>query len=119
MGRRSTTVALGVTAALAGTLTAGYLTRGDDYRGVCVDEQTQVRLPDDDCDDDRPVSRAGGSVARWYYVRSDQRMPAVGQKSSGVPYVPDGASVKRGGVSVKGGKVSRGGFGGFGIKGGS
>ncbi|MFN8074598.1 MAG: hypothetical protein U0Q15_04140 [Kineosporiaceae bacterium] len=118
MLRRSATVGLGVTAVLAGTLTAGFMTRGDDYQGVCVDETTQQRVRDEDCRDGG--HGVGGHGARWYYVRSDRRMPGIGEKAStGTFTVPSDGSVHRGGVSAKGGHVSRGGFGGLHGHGGS
>ena len=122
ISRRSAAVGLGVTAALAGALTTAAVTRDNyDYRGVCVEESTQQRLPDSDCDrSGSGVVRTGARSARWYYLRSDQRYPGVGQTASGGSFdAPRSGSWHAGGVNAKGGHVSRGGFGGFHGHGGS
>jgi hypothetical protein len=124
ISRRSAAVGLGVTAALAGALTVAAVTHDDDYdyRGVCVDEASGQRVSDDECDDHDGggVFLHGGHRTRWYYMRSDQRYPAVGQKAYGGSYdVPRSGSWHAGGVKAKGGTVSRGGFGGLHGHGGS
>lgn len=124
MNRRSASVALGVTASLAGALTAVAVTQGPDYQGVCVDEQTNQRVGDDECSGSTTsghyVGRTTGRAVRWYYLRSDARFPGLGQRASGGSFtVPHDSSVHVGGVKAGGGHVSRGGFGGFHFHGGS
>ncbi|AKT52334.1 hypothetical protein [Arsenicicoccus sp. oral taxon 190] len=132
--RRSQVVALGMTAVLAGALTGCSQETRRTSAGVCVDAQTDERLPDTECDGRR--SRAGfvGHPARWYYYNDGARVPRVGQRVSGGSFsAPSDHSYVTGGVdpkgttklssgSVTGGKsttISRGGFGGSGSKGSS
>ena len=119
--RRSASVTLGITAVLATTLfgcggpneqySGGQQYSGDEedgYGAVCVEEDTQLRVDDDRCDDDY-----GGGVLAWYYLPLGSRVGAVGQRVSGGSFVlPAGAQASRGGVPREGGVVSRGGFGG-------
>lgn len=116
--RRSASVKLGMTAILATTLlgcaspgepySGGQYSGDDGYGAVCVDEDTQLRVDDDSCDDDY-----GGGALAWYYLPLGSRVGAVGQRVSGGSLaLPAGAQASRGGVPREGGVVSRGGFGG-------
>lgn len=124
--RRSAAVTLGITALVAGGLTACGSTAERNYAGYCVDKQTQQRVPDSEC-------RSGRSGRSWYYVRSGTSYPRVGGRATGgsatapkdYSYVEGGLDAKGGTTdakSVKGGtvhSVTKGGFGGLGSKGGS
>ena len=120
--RRSASVTLGITAILATTLfgcsgsgdgsaQGQYSGDGDDdYGAVCVDEDTDVRVDDDRCDDD---GYYGGGGFAWYYLAVGSRVGPVGQRVSGGTFsLPSGEQASRGGVPRDGGVVSRGGFGG-------
>ncbi|TQL02449.1 tRNA-dihydrouridine synthase [Cellulomonas sp. SLBN-39] len=113
--RRSSTVVLGVSAALALVLSGCSST--SDYQGVCVEKASGTRLDDADCDDD-DAGYTGGTHG-WYYLPRGASAPPVGEAvSGGTTTVPSDRTAVRGGVSaggetsVKGGSVSRGGFGG-------
>ncbi|WP_432571886.1 tRNA-dihydrouridine synthase [Kineococcus sp. SYSU DK005] len=111
--RRSRAVSLGLTGVLAaGGLAAcgsGDDDGEEDYRGVCVDERTQQRVDDDECDDDGV--RAGGFG--WYYLPLGARAVGLGQRvSGGTARPPARAAVVRGGVPADGGTIARGGLGG-------
>ncbi|WP_233150134.1 hypothetical protein, partial [Kineosporia sp. A_224] len=100
------TVAVGAAVALGVGLAA--IGDGYDYDAVCADTTTQTRVSDERCS-------TGGGAHGWYYVQAGSRAPAVGGRVGGGSFAaPDGGSysVHRGGVSVQGGTVSRGGFGG-------
>ena len=118
--RRSASVTLGMTAVLATALlgcggpdeqSSGGQYSGDEddgYGAVCVEEETQLRVDDDRCDDDY-----GNGALAWYYLPLGFRVGGVGQRVTGGSFaVPPGAQVSRGGVPREGGIVSRGGFGG-------
>ncbi|WP_288797415.1 tRNA-dihydrouridine synthase [uncultured Arsenicicoccus sp.] len=132
--RRSQVVVLGMTAVLASTLTGCSQETRRTSAGVCVDAQTNERLPDSECDGRRTRAGFVGNPARWYYYNDGARVPGVGQRVSGGSFsAPSNHSYVTGGVdpkgtstlssaSVKGGKgttISRGGFGGSGGKGSS
>ena len=115
--RRSASVSVGVVAVLAAALTGCSDTQGgqgqyddDDYAAVCVDEQTELRVDDDRCDDDGVV---GGGAYAWYYVPFGRRVQPVGSRVGGGSFnpPPPGQAAHRG-VPAEGGEVSRGGFGG-------
>lgn len=107
--RRSASVNLGVAAVLVATLSgcSGFEEEEYDYGAVCADEQTQVRVGDDLCDDDRDRHR-------WYYIPGGRRAASVGDRVNGGSFSapPSSAASYRGGVPSEGGTVSRGGFGG-------
>jgi hypothetical protein len=116
--RKSAAVALGVTALLAPSLAA--CSGGDDdsvdNQAVCVDEQTQERVPDDQCNEDgsRASSGIGGSAFLWYFLgtTAGRGFPGIGQRVSGGTFTQPSGSFRRGGVPSAGGNVPRGGFGG-------
>jgi hypothetical protein len=76
---RSVSVAIGVTAVAAAALSG--CTSTQDYDAVCIDEDTQERVSDYNCDDYSPSS--GGSTYVWYYVDSSRRTPSLGSRVSG------------------------------------
>ncbi|MRK01485.1 hypothetical protein GEV27_08105 [Aeromicrobium sp. S22] len=101
------TVGIGVvTVALVGIGAAG--SRAEE-RGVCVDRSSDVRVADDQCDDDSATS--GGGYG-WYYIPAGRRAPAEGQAVAGQGsfVTPTSKSFTKGGVSADGGTVTRGGF---------
>ena len=66
---RSAHVAIGVTAMAAAALTG--CSSSPDYAAVCVDEQTQERVSDYECDDDDHDSTAAArQFYIWYYLGS-------------------------------------------------
>lgn len=97
---RSVSVAIGVTALAAATLSG--CTSSPDYNTVCIDEETRERVDDDYCEDDSYSSYSGGYT--WYYIGSGQRVPSVGSRVYG------GSTSKPRG-SVSGGSGSSGGYG--------
>ena len=108
--RRSASVTIGVTAVLVVTLSGCSAAQGEeedyDYGAVCADQDTQLRVDDDDCDD-------RGSYA-WYYIPVGSQAPAVGDRVSGGSFdaPPSDEAVCWGGAPSVGGEVSQGGFGG-------
>ncbi|QYN17534.1 hypothetical protein [Amycolatopsis sp. DSM 110486] len=90
------------------------------YGGVCVDQRTQQRLPDDRCGDfdDRGIGSGVGSYWMWMPTDNDRySVPSVGQRvdtKAGTRTVPAGTPISKG-VPPKGGQsmktVQRGGFG--------
>ncbi len=113
---RSASVAIGVTALAAAALSG--CTSSPDYNAVCVDEETQERVPDDYCDDDDTYSSYGGGYT-WYYIGGSRRVPSVGSRVSGGSTSRPSGSVNGGPRSSSGGysdsdSSSRdyGGFGG-------
>jgi hypothetical protein len=105
--RRSGAVTVSLVAALSVAMT-GCGSQSTEYNGVCVDNRTNTRVDDSNC------NRGGGGHG-WVYYRPGQSAPAVGQRAfGGTTTVPDGASVAHGGGPAKGGVVARGGFGGHG-----
>jgi hypothetical protein len=120
--RRTVVVGLGVTALLAGTITAMVASSNEepDYAQVCFNDDTGERVEDTRCDNSSTDGRSSGIYA-WYFYSRGASVPGVGQNRSGYPSytrtVPTGARTSTG-YSAKGGTVSRGGFGGS-SKGGS
>jgi hypothetical protein len=113
--RKSATVALGITALLAPSL-SGCSSDKVDNQAVCVDEQTQERVPDDQCDPNgNGVGGLGASPFLWYFLGTTvgRGFPAIGQRVSGGTFTaPARGSYRLGGVPAAGGSVPRGGFGG-------
>lgn len=113
--RRTVVVGLGVTALLAGTITA--IVASDeaeaDYAQVCFNDETGERVDDAQCDNSSSAGRSSGIYA-WYFYSRGASVPAVGQNRSQytgfTKTVPQGAKTSTG-YSTKGGTVSRGGFG--------
>jgi len=111
--RRTVVVGLGVTALLAGTITAVVASNEDDpeYAQVCFNDETGERVPDTNCDSS--AGRSGGIYA-WYFYSRGASVPSIGQNRSTAPNytrtIPSGAKAAPG-YSSKGGTVSRGGFG--------
>ncbi|WP_018760519.1 hypothetical protein [Arthrobacter sp. 135MFCol5.1] len=111
--RRTVVVGLGVTALLAGTITAVVASNEDDpeYAQVCFNDDTGERVEDTNCDSS--AGRSGGVYA-WYFYSRGASVPPVGQNRSTAPgytrTIPSGAKASTG-YSSKGGTVSRGGFG--------
>lgn len=105
--RRSASVTIGVTAVLVTTLSGCSGDEGDyDYGAVCADQQTQVRVSDNLCDD--------GGFHGWYFIPVGSWAQAVGERVSGGSFnpPPGGEQAFRGGVPPEGGVIERGGFGG-------
>jgi hypothetical protein len=111
--RRTVVVGLGVTALLAGTITAIVASneQDPDYAQVCFNEQTGERVEDTQCNSS--AGRGGGLYA-WYFYARGASVPGIGQNRTAYPNftrtVPQGARTSTG-YSSKGGTVSRGGFG--------
>jgi hypothetical protein len=111
--RRTVVVGLGVTALLAGTITAVVASNQDeaDYAQVCFNDETGERVEDTQCN-----SSAGrsGALYAWYFYSRGASVPGVGQNRSSYPSytssIPSGAKASTG-YSTNGGTVSRGGFG--------
>lgn len=111
--RRTVVVGLGVTALLAGTITAIVASNEDEpqYAQVCFNDETGERVEDAQCN-----SSAGrsGALYAWYFYSRGGSVPGVGQNRSSYPSytstIPSGAKASTG-YSTKGGTVSRGGFG--------
>lgn len=119
--RRTVVVGLGVTALLAGTITAIVASQENDadYAQVCFNDATGERVEDANCGSSE--GRSSGIYA-WYFYSRGSNVPAVGHNRSAYPNftrtVPSGAKTSTG-YSTKGGTVSRGGFGGSSKGGGS
>ncbi|NHC22515.1 hypothetical protein G6553_04920 [Nocardioides sp. IC4_145] len=114
---RSTSVAIGVTAVVAAGLT-GCASSSADYAAVCVDPETEQRVDDDQCDDDRDYTGVGTGFF-WYYLGASSRVPALGAPVSGGTWNGSALSgrVQRGGLPSTGGSTVKsttktGGFGG-------
>jgi hypothetical protein len=111
--RRTVVVGLGVTALLAGTITAIVASNQDDpeYAQVCFNDETGERVEDASCDSS---AGRGGGIYAWYFFSRGSFVPAIGQNRSTAPNysrtVPSGAKASTG-YSRQGGTVSRGGFG--------
>lgn len=111
--RRTVVVGLGVTALLAGTLTAVVSSNQDEpeYAQVCFNDETGERVEDTQCNSS--AGRAGGLYA-WYFFSRGAYVPPVGQNRSTAPNftrtIPSDAKASTG-YSTRGGTVSRGGFG--------
>ncbi|MFE4198288.1 Tat pathway signal protein [Paenarthrobacter sp. NPDC056912] len=121
--RRTVVVGLGVTALLAGTITAIVASNEQeaDYAQVCFNDETGERVDDTQCDNSSSAGRSSAIYA-WYFYSRGASVPAVGQNRSAYPAytatVPAGAKAATG-YSTKGGTVSRGGFGSSSKSGGS
>ncbi|WP_246081828.1 hypothetical protein [Nocardioides litoris] len=119
---RSSGVAIGVTALMAAGLTG--CSSSADYAAVCVDPETQERVPDDECDDaddDYDGDSVGSSGFFWYYLAASRSYPGIGSRVSGGTFNASkvSGSVQRGGLSSSGGSsvksaTTKGGFGGSG-----
>lgn len=114
---RSSSVALGITAVMASQL-AGCASSSADYAAVCVDPETEQRVDDDQCDDDREYTGVGGGFF-WYYLGASSRVPSIGSPVSGGTFRGStlNGTVQRGGLPITGGDTVRsatikGGFGG-------
>lgn len=113
--RRTAVVALGVTALLAGTITAMVASNEDDadYAQVCFNDGTGERVDDSQCGNSSTQGRGSGAYA-WYFYSRGASVPGLGQNRSSYPSytrtAPAGAKTSTG-YSSKGGTVSRGGFG--------
>jgi hypothetical protein len=113
--RRTVVVGLGVTALLAGTITAIVASNEEeaDYAQVCFNDDTGERVDDTQCDNSSTAGRTSALYA-WYFYSRGASVPPVGQNRSQYPTytktVPQGAKTSTG-YSTKGGTVSRGGFG--------
>ncbi|BCW76633.1 Tat pathway signal protein [Arthrobacter sp. NicSoilB11] len=111
--RRTVVVGLGVTALLAGTITAVVASNEDDpeYAQVCFNDETGERVADTNCDSS---AGRGGGIYAWYFYSRGASVPPIGQNRSTAPNytrtVPSGAKASTG-YSSQGGTVSRGGFG--------
>ncbi|BCW49434.1 Tat pathway signal protein [Arthrobacter sp. StoSoilB13] len=121
--RRTVVVGLGVTALLAGTITAVVASSEQeaDYAQVCFNDETGERVDDSQCNNSSSDGR-GSAIYAWYFYSRGASVPAVGQNRSSYPSytktVPQGAKTSTG-YSTKGGTVSRGGFGSSSKSGGS
>jgi hypothetical protein len=111
--RRTVVVGLGVTALLAGTITAIVASNEQEpeYAQVCFNEETGERVEDTQCNSS---AGRGGALYAWYFYARGASVPGVGQSRNAYPNftrtVPQGAKASTG-YSTKGGTVSRGGFG--------
>ena len=111
--RRTVVVGLGVTALLAGTITAIVASneQDPDYAQVCFNEETGERVEDTQCNSS---AGRGGALYAWYFYARGASVPGIGQNRTAYPNftrtVPQGARTSTG-YSTKGGTVSRGGFG--------
>jgi len=111
--RRTVVVGLGVTALLAGTITAIVASNEQepDYAQVCFNDETGERVEDTQCNSS---AGRGGALYAWYFYARGASVPGVGQSRNAYPNftrtVPQGAKASTG-YSTKGGTVSRGGFG--------
>ena len=85
--RRTVVVGLGVTALLAGTITAVVASNQDDpeYAQVCFNDETGERVEDTKCNSS--AGRSGGIYA-WYFFSRGAFVPAVGQNRSTDPPTP-------------------------------
>lgn len=113
---RSSAVTLGVTAVVASGLTG--CASSADYAAVCVDPDTEQRVDDSQCDDDRDYDGSSAGFF-WYYLAASRVVPAVGARVSGGTFNGSSLSgtVQRGGLPRTGGSTvksatTKGGFGG-------
>ncbi|WP_258062512.1 tRNA-dihydrouridine synthase [Arthrobacter sp. B0490] len=113
--RRSSGVALGVTALLASALLTGCSPDGEvidaDYAKVCQNRTTEERAEDDRCSE----QGASSGLYGWYFLAMGagrRSIPAVGAGlSGGTTSVPSGATSRAGFSPDGASSVSRGGFG--------
>jgi hypothetical protein len=113
---RSSAVTLGVTAVMASGLT-GCATSAD-YAAVCVNPDTEERVDDSQCDDDKDYDGVSSGFF-WYYLAASRAVPALGSVVSGGTFNSSNLSgtVQRGGLPKTGGSsvksaTTKGGFGG-------
>lgn len=132
--KRSTMVALGVTAAVVGAgVIAATTLGGDDEEPVtqaayCVDQTTGTRVEDAQCATDGGGSASGGHLHGWYFIPIGWGAPGIGGRASGGSFAtPSGTSYVQGGIPRAGGTVTASNLsggktttvrGGFGSKGG-
>lgn len=115
--RRSAAVTLGVTALLAASLTGCSIGEEEpDQVAVCVDQETQERVADDQCDPEQESRGGSGSLVGaaflWYYLGRASAFPALGARVAGGTFAtPASGTWARGGVPSQGGTVKAGGFG--------
>lgn len=102
--RKSTSVKLSITAAVALALTGcGSGVPDDSYQAVCTDPKTNQRVSDNRCD----TNGNGSNAFLWYYLAMGRNYPAVGQSVSGGGYdAPRSGNYVRGGAPATGGKVT-------------
>ena len=109
---RSATVTLGGAALIAAGLSGCSALTGDsDYAETCVDDATNTRVTEDNCD--RPYSGYGPRYS-WFYVPFVAgALPGYGASMNGLTGAsrskPGSGSISRGGF---GGKTGGGSFGG-------
>ena len=114
--RRTVVVGLGVTALLAGTITAIVASNEEepDYAQVCFNDETGERVEDTQCDNSSTAGRSGGTLRLVLLLPRRQRARPWARTGRRYPSytrtVPSGAKASTG-YSTKGGTVSRGGFG--------
>ena len=108
---RSVAITLGAVPLLATGLTGCGSDDEAEYSAVCVDQTTQQRVDDDECDDDNDR----GGVHGWYFFPVGVYAGGIGQRVSGGSYTTPSGSHVKGGVPKGGATIKRGGFGG-GIK---
>ena len=113
---RSSSIALGITAVMASSLTV--CASSADYAAVCVDPETEERVDDDQCDDDSDYNGTGTGFF-WYYLAARSVVPGVGSTVSGGTFRGStlNGTVQRGGLPTTGGSTvtsstTKGGFGG-------
>ncbi|MCU1532879.1 MAG: Tat pathway signal protein [Arthrobacter sp.] len=112
--RRTLFVGLGVTALLAGTITAVVASKEEeaDYAQVCFNDETGERVEDTQCNSSS--DGRSSAIYAWYFYSRGASVPGVGQNRTSYPSytktAPAGAKTSTG-FSTKGGTVSRGGFG--------
>jgi hypothetical protein len=106
--KRSASVALGGLFAAIAMAACGTDPEPDpDYSQICVDEQTKLRVDDDECDDDDHHGRS------WFYLPYSRAVPAVG----GLVDTTHGSYTRPPTGRIA--PVSKGGFGGRATGGGS
>lgn len=114
MTRKSAVVSVGAVALASLGLYAAAEDDDHDYAGVCVDETTQRRVADDQCDGNHGSGFHGGRG--WYFVPRGTAAPAVGAPVSGGSFTEPPRSRSWGtGFRSEGGVVTRGGFSGHGF----
>jgi hypothetical protein len=107
--RKSRAVSLSITAAMALALTGcgSDEPSKDSYQAVCVDQKTNQRISDNQCDS------GGGSGGLdngflWYYLAMNRGYPPVGGYVRDGSYAaPSSGNYVRGGASTTGGTVNR------------
>ncbi len=102
--RKSRAVPLSITAAMAFALSGCGSAEPDDdsYQAVCVDQNTQMRVNDDDCGDDED----GSGYYGWYYFPMGSSYSSYGSRVSGGSYARPKSYVL-GGAPRSGGTVSK------------